>query len=431
MVKKSKFSSLPINRDNEILERANQLLHDKKPEQAIELFFSLLTIDNSQNVSVLNGLGNAYLQAGRFIDAFSCFDDIAIAGDLELSGICKANLLCDVGFPEAANNVLDEFSLQSPPSEAHLIVKARVLRALGKAAESIRFYERIIEMDSNSAFGHEGKGHALLQLRDYEAALAAFNDALCHNPDNPILLENQAQTLLRLDRHSEAVKAAERLVAVSPQRAESWYVRGLIVANNYDPDLARTSFLRCLKIDPDFKSASAALKRLGKARSLLKTEAAGWWVQPLEGGDLKVIKWKEHQVFYSSESGFATYGAVGDFPDPKKYKVIASYQSHPHPEDDFLSAIDMILAITCRRYYGYDVPIILSVPASHDFESDPKMIILFFTFLNDADDEALYEDIREVVQMDSDDTAILRKLNRRFFFKTDMTATFSGASPEG
>src|SRR5262249_38051746 len=64
--------------------------------------------------------------------------------------------------------------------------------------------------------------------------------ALVHMPDQPILLENYAAVLLRLDRNEEAVERAREATRVSPESAEAFLLLGYAdYRNDHDREAIR------------------------------------------------------------------------------------------------------------------------------------------------------------------------------------------------
>ncbi len=90
--------------------------------------------------------------------------------------------------------------------EQDLLVRAETFLADGQLPRALREFQFIITTNPESALGHNGVGLALLQLRNYDEAVAAFERALILEPGNA----RYRAALTRARSLQKASKALER-----------------------------------------------------------------------------------------------------------------------------------------------------------------------------------------------------------------------------
>jgi hypothetical protein len=90
--------------------------------------------------------------------------------------------------------------------EQDLLVRAETFLAEGQLPRALREFQFIITTNPESAFGYNGMGQALLQLKNYDEAVAAFEKALVLEPGNA----RYRQALTRARSLQRASKALEQ-----------------------------------------------------------------------------------------------------------------------------------------------------------------------------------------------------------------------------
>ena len=113
------------------------------------------------------------------------------------------------------------------------------------------------------------EGRRLYQEGNYQGALSAFEGAVVHAPDDPVLSLAVGETLFRLDRFPEATREFERAFGLTDDpslKAEALYNRGTAALAGGDATAAVKSLRESLAIDPRQEDAmlnlEAALRRL-------------------------------------------------------------------------------------------------------------------------------------------------------------------------
>jgi cytochrome c-type biogenesis protein CcmH/NrfG len=90
--------------------------------------------------------------------------------------------------------------------EQDLLARAETFLADGQLPRALREFQFVITTNPESALGYNGVGLALLQLKNYDEAVAAFEHALALEPGNA----RYRQALTRARSLQRASKALER-----------------------------------------------------------------------------------------------------------------------------------------------------------------------------------------------------------------------------
>lgn len=141
-------------------------------------------------------------------------------------------------------------------------------------AEAISVAERAVAINPNSAFAWRNCGFALVYSGEAQRALTHFERALRLSPHDPAsddLFHGIGLALIQLERHKEAVGAAQRSVQHNANYAAGWRTLTAALALSDQMTEARKALHRTLELDPAC-SISTMLTRVGyseKARALL------------------------------------------------------------------------------------------------------------------------------------------------------------------
>ena len=174
----------------------------------------------------------------------------------------------DTGFGELASVLLDldraqdalaavnqALVLAADSSSLWLILKGRILNALGKYNEAITVLEQAlkIEADSNPAIRQLAITYLGLNRRD--EALAAFERALAADPKNAHLLASVAYTLLSDDKYDEQqlLKAHEHLdeaLRIESSSGWAWGLKGANLCDLAEYDGAIAALNEAIRFDP-------------------------------------------------------------------------------------------------------------------------------------------------------------------------------------
>lgn len=105
------------------------------------------------------------------------------------------------------------------------------------------------------------RGDALLNTRQFEAALAKFGHALATEPDNYQARLGQAEAQLGLHRLVDALAGFESVMAAEPLRAKALQGRGITLLMMGRDDLGQPLLRQAVERDPDLWRAWNAIGR--------------------------------------------------------------------------------------------------------------------------------------------------------------------------
>jgi len=186
-----------------------------------------------RNADAQLGLGNAYMQAGRYADAAAAY---------------ARSIAAAPGNARAHNNLAVAFAEQ---------------RLFDRAIPS---YRQAVRLDPGHAEAHYNLGNALRELARYGEALACYDRALALRPDWPGAHCNRGLALAAQGQQAPAEAAYRAALALEPDHAEALNNLGLALQIQGRLDEARARFDRALELAPEFPSAHANRAQLALLR---------------------------------------------------------------------------------------------------------------------------------------------------------------------
>ncbi|MHC4818827.1 MAG: tetratricopeptide repeat protein, partial [Planctomycetota bacterium] len=137
---------------------------------------------------------------------------------------------------------------------------------------------------------HSKCGSALFQMRQYDAALVAFDAALRFNPGSAALHASRANVLRALRRFQDAHKECDHALRINPSYAYPHVVKGLMLAADLDLfEQGCEEFRKALELNPEHGQAwwnlGHALYMMGRHQDALDAverltsifPGRGWW----------------------------------------------------------------------------------------------------------------------------------------------------------
>ncbi|WP_228020794.1 tetratricopeptide repeat protein [Microcystis sp. LEGE 08355] len=118
-----------------------------------------------------------------------------------------------------------------------------------------------------SELWHE-KGLIHQMGKEYEEAIASYDQALEFKPDYPDAWNNRGVALYNLGRFEEAIASYDRALEFKPDYHQAWFIRGVALNNLRRFEEAIASYDRALEFKPDYHQAwynrGIALGNLGR-----------------------------------------------------------------------------------------------------------------------------------------------------------------------
>ena len=117
-------------------------------------------------------------------------------------------------------------------------------------AHSITLFKHAEKLDPLMAEAFSNEGFALLTLKRYTPAMAAFNKALALNPNHLNSLNGLATTQSLAGKSQEAITTFKNLTTLAPGEAQYWFNLGAIHQKQKQVAEAEAAYRQALKMDP-------------------------------------------------------------------------------------------------------------------------------------------------------------------------------------
>lgn len=125
--------------------------------------------------------------------------------------------LAEIKFSQAQSS-----GINTPETEK-LLAESLSLVSKKEYEKAIGNFDKIIDMDKNSAFALHMKAGLLHDLQRYQEALACYDEILKISPQDAAALIDKSDVLLKLERYQEALQSAESALKINPKDPDSWY----------------------------------------------------------------------------------------------------------------------------------------------------------------------------------------------------------------
>jgi len=213
-------------------------------------------MNSKQSSSAVFDRGVACYQAGRLVDAASCFKRVLKANPAHvhanhLLGLVRAR---QGRWDEALT--LIETSVRLAPSDLDLVMNyACALQTAGRSSEALNCLDRVLARQPRNAVAWLNKGAAENDLKRYEACLASCDTAISIEPQLFEAWNNRGNALLRLRRPEDALACFDRTLATQSDLAEAWNNRGNALVELKRFAEALTSYDKALSSKPMYAEA--------------------------------------------------------------------------------------------------------------------------------------------------------------------------------
>ncbi len=220
-----------------------------------QMWARALALDPGHESAV--GVVVANLRAGKKLDEARGVADKCVTAKPTSCG-CRtqqARAELDLGMLDAALEHAKAGTLVCPDSGPLQALLADVLVRAGKADEALSIADRALGGSAGArAELHEARGRALLALGRTDDARKAVEAALAAGGGRTALLLGTVAAIGAKD-FDGANGFVDRMLALDKGDADAVYNRGYIADVNGNFNLARTSYLAALKLEPDYAVA--------------------------------------------------------------------------------------------------------------------------------------------------------------------------------
>jgi tetratricopeptide (TPR) repeat protein len=108
---------------------------------------------------------------------------------------------------------------------------------------------RTIDLQPDQSVSFRQRGDCYYALKDYQAAIADYTQALELQPDNDIYYQLRGLTHHALRRFAKATEDLSRAIDIDPQNTLHYYWRSLVVVNMQEYDFALADMNRSQELD--------------------------------------------------------------------------------------------------------------------------------------------------------------------------------------
>jgi tetratricopeptide (TPR) repeat protein len=234
-----------------------------KYEEAIEQYRQALVIDGA-NPTIRFNLGLAYYKAARLPEAIEAFQRVLEGnGDNKAAVLLLGDALLQSG---RFQQVIDLLSPREEPFQNDLGFAYVLGTALLRTEQRVRaqvYLDRIFK-NGESAEGHLLMGTALIESREYSAAIAEVKKALEMNPALPTVHTVYARALLASGDPEAAMRELQRAVAAAPNDFEANLQLGALLRREERHAASAVYLRRAVELRPQDVTA-----RFGLAGALL------------------------------------------------------------------------------------------------------------------------------------------------------------------
>jgi len=140
---------------------------------------------------------------------------------------------------------------------AGLVAQGDALVQTKNYSAALAAYEQAISLDGKNFFAWNGKADALNRAHRYTEALAASDAALALEPDNTSGWINRGFILYNLGRYDDELRAYETAISLEPDNAQAWFNKGYSLAGMARYDEAIAAFDRVASLQPDYPNLAA------------------------------------------------------------------------------------------------------------------------------------------------------------------------------
>ncbi len=222
--------------------------------------YELVEISNVDYNAVMAGLSNAIRQAPKvgmyyyirgviarahhnYVAALSDFKKITNENLYNYHGIHKEIALCKYALGSYDDAVYDiNFAINNTTeNQEYYVIKAKILRALGRSAEALECCDLAIEKSPNFTPAIAEKGLCLNDLFDYGQAVVLFGEATLNEANNPYYYMLRAEALNKqLKQPTDAKVIYERVVEMEFDARDVKSLKGfaLLALDRYDEAIA-------------------------------------------------------------------------------------------------------------------------------------------------------------------------------------------------
>lgn len=172
--------------------------------------------------------------------------------------VCRYNVGRSLIKLERYRDAIEEFEKITEKNQGYADAYASIGEAYslaGRHVKSLRFYQKALAISPDDPITLNNYANSLDQVGEYENALSYFNKALKIYPDMVEALCSRGVALFKLGRKKEAYKSVKRAYELKPDDAETNNNLGVILDDLGKKKSAFKHYKEAVRLKPDFPNA--------------------------------------------------------------------------------------------------------------------------------------------------------------------------------
>jgi tetratricopeptide (TPR) repeat protein len=222
-----------------------------KPDKAKSAYQKVLNLE-PEHIGALTNLGILLMEADRMLEGVELLESACSADPR--SQEAKLNLVRALGYSERWKEAIKQIGWlrrNYPDCPRTRVLGARILRCCQRGRAALPSLDGgaidwgLLDGARNEMLGliHEDEGND-------EQAIIFFTDALVCDPEKARIYVHIAKHHRARKNMQEAIQAIDQAIEIDGERAESWFVRGLICFDMNQLDRADEAMQRTINLDP-------------------------------------------------------------------------------------------------------------------------------------------------------------------------------------
>jgi tetratricopeptide (TPR) repeat protein len=222
-----------------------------KPDKAKSAYQKVLNLE-PEHIGALTNLGILLMEADRMLEGVELLESACSADPR--SQEAKLNLVRALGYSERWEEAIKQIGWlrrNYPDCPRTRVLGARILRCCQRGRAALPSLDGgaidwgLLDGARNEMLGliHEDEGND-------EQAIIFFTDALVCDPEKARIYVHIAKHHRARKNMQEAIQAIDQAIEIDGERAESWFVRGLICFDMNQLDRADEAMQRTINLDP-------------------------------------------------------------------------------------------------------------------------------------------------------------------------------------
>jgi tetratricopeptide (TPR) repeat protein len=187
--------------------------------------------ESPEDAGIKLKLGEAYLASNKLEESYGILSQLEQSDNMNNeSYLLYCKVLLAMEKKELAYNTVNR-ALEIYSNDYDLIVyKACILDEFGRYEDSIRFYDKAIDIKNDDALTHNNRAFALNKLERFKEALESAQKSINLDPKMAHAYKNKAEALLGLELYEECIEACEEALNIYLYMVDIYVIKMKLLA---------------------------------------------------------------------------------------------------------------------------------------------------------------------------------------------------------